>query len=322
MADKPELIVVTPVRHIKGLHEKLASRFTLLEYPDPLFEDVESVLSRPIALFTNPNKSKLPIDAKVLGAASNLKMVTTASTGLVHIDLKEAERRGVAIRSLTKEFETIERISSTAELALGLTMAAVRNIPAGFQDVLAGNWDYEKFIGRQFNALTVGVVGYGRLGRKYARYLDALDSRVLVCDPYKSADDCPYPLVSLDEIARECDIVALHVHVSDETRDMIGEQFLSQAKPDLVLVNTSRGELVDEAAVVDFLHRNPEAKVATDVLYDELRAKWNSPFLAEAQKGGNVLITPHIGGMCREAQEIAYHRAADLLIEWLDEQQA
>ena len=121
---------------------------------------------------------RLPVNAKIIEAAKNLKVIVTASTGLVHADLESAKSKGVKVISLTQEYETINRISSTAEHALALTLLSVRNLFWAITDVQRKQWDYEKFVGRQINALTVGVMGYGRLGKMYARYIDAL---VLKC---------------------------------------------------------------------------------------------------------------------------------------------
>ena len=311
----PRLLVVTPIEHIAGLGEKLTAAFKTTVTPDPTLDDVTRELERADAIYTNPNKSRLPIDAALFDRAPRLRTVATASTGLLHIDIVEAKRRGIDVVSLTSEYATIERISSTAEHALALTLSALRHIPAAAADVMAGSWDYERFIGRQMDMLTVGVVGYGRLGKKYARYTDAIGARVLVCDPAYTPESCPFPLVDLPTLMAESDIVSLHVHATPENLGLVNGALLEHAKPDILLVNTSRGEVVDEPAVIEFLRAHPTAMLATDVLTDELTRKWDSPLLPLAASGGQVLITPHIGGMTVEAQEIAYHRAADMLIE-------
>ena len=313
---KRRLLVATPIAHIQGLLEKLEKTFEVEYTPDPDHDQVMAVIDRFSALFVNPNKSKFRIDKEIICAGRNLKCIATASTGTVHIDIPLAMQRGIQVVSLTKELPTIERISSTAELALALTMAALRNLIPAVSSALEGSWDYERFVGRQVDQLTVGVVGYGRLGKKYARYLEALGARVLVCDPYKQSVDVPFELITLAEMIKECDVIALHVHVTSETRNMISRELLEQAKPTLLMVNTSRGEIVDEVAMVEFLNRNSHAKFATDVLANEIEDKWNSPLWAIArERPAQVIISPHIGGMTHDAQFIAYHRAADLLIQ-------
>ena len=318
----PILLVVTPIEHIAGVAEKLTSAFETTVTPDPTLEDLTGQLEQADAIYTNPNKSRLPIDSALFDRAPRLKIVATASTGLLHIDVVEARRRGIDVVSLTSEYATIERISSTAEHALALTLAALRHIPDAAADVMAGNWDYERFIGRQMDMLTVGVVGYGRLGKKYARYTDAIGARVLVCDPAYTGESCIFPMADLPTLMAESDIVSLHVHATPENFGLVDHALLERAKPSLLLVNTSRGEVVDEASVVRFLRAHPAAMLATDVLTDELTHKWDSPLLALARSGGQVLVTPHIGGMTTEAQEIAYHRTADMLIERFAERSA
>lgn len=311
------LLVITPISHIRGLKDKLNSCFDLMEYPDPLFNDILKEISWANAIYTNPNKSKIPIDKYFLDLGTNLKAIATASTGLIHIDIEEVNRRQIKVISLTKEIQTIEKISSTAEHALALTLAVLRRVPWAFEDVLRGNWDYEKFIGRQLDHLTIGVVGWGRLGKMYARYVQALGAKVLVCDPAYKQSDCPHPMNNLEEIVRYSDIISIHIHATKDNIGLFGKRLLAMAKPDLIVINTSRGEIIDEVAMVEFLERNPKAMLASDVLTDELQNKWKSPILDLAKRGGNVLITPHIGGMTQEAQEIAYHRVADMLIEFL-----
>ncbi|RYZ77321.1 MAG: hydroxyacid dehydrogenase, partial [Proteobacteria bacterium] len=262
----------------------------------------------------NPNKSKVFIGHEVMNAAKHLKVICTASTGTVHIDKHSASEKGILILSLTEQREVIERISSTAEHAFALTLSTLRNVHSSHTSVLDGEWDYSRYIGRQMNCLTVGIVGYGRLGSKYAKYCKAFDSNVLVFDPYKKVDAPGISqLSSLEDLLIKSDIVSIHVHVTPETTQMFSDNLFSLMKKDVILINTARGEVLDEDAAVRFLKKNTEAKYATDVLADEQRNRRGSPILQFAKKSNQVIITPHIGGMTREAQEIAYGHAAQML---------
>ena len=118
-------------------------------------------------------------------------------------------------------------------------------------------------------------------------------------------------------LLRESDVVAIHVHVTAETLGMMNSACFAQMKKDVLLVNTSRGEIVNEPDLVEFLRANPQARVATDVLADEIRNRLESPLLQYAHLSEQVIITPHIGGMSREAQEIAYGHAAFRLQSFL-----
>lgn len=313
-----KILVITPVRHIIGVPEILESTGEVTYMEDPFKEEVISVIGGYDAIFTNPNKSKVFIGKDILDAANKLKVICTASTGTNHIDKLYAEELGLPILSLTEERDVINRISSTAELAFSLTLASLRHVVKSHKAVLEGEWNYEKYIGRQMNCLTIGIIGYGRLGSMYSKYCRVFDSRVLVYDPYKEVDDKGIEQVDkLEFLLQESDVIAIHVHVTEETIGMIDKACFDIIKKDVVIVNTARGDMVNELDLVTFLQSNPDARIATDVLADEIRNRENSPLLKYALKSEQVIITPHIGGMCREAQEIAYGHAAKKLANYL-----
>ena len=308
---RPKILVITPVRHIAGVSDILEATGQVTYMDDPTPEEVIAAIRKYDALYTNPNKSKVFIGPAVIDAARNLKVICTASTGTNHIDKSYAAQKGLPILALTEEREVISRISSTAELAFALTMAGLRHVVRSHNAVLMGEWDYTRYIGRQMNYLTVGVIGYGRLGAMYARYCQAFGSRVLVYDPYKTVDREGLEQVKeLSLLLHDSDVIAIHVHVSDETQGMMNAACFAQMKKDVLLVNTSRGDIVNELDVVTYLRASPQARVATDVLADEIRNRLASPLLQYAHESEQVIITPHIGGMSREAQEIAYGHAA------------
>jgi D-3-phosphoglycerate dehydrogenase len=310
----PRILVITPVRHIKGVPEILDSIGDVTYLDDPTPDQVISKIGDYDAIYTNPNKSKVYIGESVLDAASRLKVICTASTGTNHIDKAYAALKNLPILSLTEEREVINRISSTAELAFALTLAGLRHVVKGHNAVLQGEWDYTKYIGRQMNCLSVGVIGYGRLGGMYSKYCHAFGSKVLIFDPYKTVDNQEYEQVeNINDLLLASDVIAIHVHVTQETSGMINADLLSRMKSDVLIVNTSRGDIVAEEDLVDFLRANPAARVATDVLADEVRNRLASPLLRYAKCSDQVTITPHIGGMSREAQEIAYGHAATRL---------
>ncbi len=318
---RPKLLVITPVRHIAGLSESLEAHFEVVYLDDPDPTQVVEIISRFDAIFTNPNKSKVYIGVDVLSMAKSLKAICTASTGTNHIDKEFASKRQIKILSLTEERDVIEKISSTAELAFALTLAALRNVVHAHHSVIIdGEWNYTRFIGRQMNALTVGVIGYGRLGSLYAGYCLAFGAKVLIYDPYKTVQNAQYEQVeNLLDMLKRVDILSIHAHVTDETFQMINYDNLKIMKDNVIIVNTSRGEIVNEDDVVDFLVKNPCAKVAVDVLRDEIRDRTNSPLLTYGSSSTQVLITPHIGGMTREAQEIAFLHSANMLIHHFEQ---
>lgn len=314
MSSKKKILVITPVRHIKGVPEILNQVGDVTYLDDPSLGEVVNVIANYDAIFTNPNKSKVFIGKEVIDAGINLKVICTASTGTNHIDKNYAAQKKIPILSLTEERDVINRISSTAELAFALTMSCLRNVVKSHTNALKGEWDYTKYIGRQMNCLTIGVIGYGRLGSMYAHYCKAFGSRVLVYDPYKQVSDPRFDQVdSLDILLKESDVIAIHVHVTEETIGMINHACFSKMKKDVLLINSARGDIVNEVDLVEFLKKNPDSKVGTDVLADEIRNRTESPLFKYAGLSDQVVITQHIGGMTREAQEIAFGHAASRL---------
>ena len=249
-----KVLVITPICHIKNVLSTLEGidNTFLVVLPDCSVKDFKKH-NDAYAIFTNPNKSSIYLGRENLENFENLRIICTASTGTVHIDKKYCEENFVKLISLTEERNVINKISSTAEHSFSLMLSGLRNIPQANKSALSGVWDYEPFIGRQINSLTVGVIGYGRLGTFFANYCDAFGAKVLVYDPYKSVN---HPRINqvenLEEIALNSDVISLHVHVTDETLKMINSYFLSMCNSSLVLVNTSRGEIVDEKIWLTF----------------------------------------------------------------------
>ncbi|MFA4826211.1 MAG: NAD(P)-dependent oxidoreductase [Methanoregula sp.] len=314
----PKILVITPVKHIPGVQELLESAGDVEYYDNPTLNEVLGIIPKYNVIFTNPNKSNVFIGRDLIDAGKNLRAICTASTGLNHIDIQYAKSKGITVISLTTEIDVITKISSTAEHAFALMFAALRHIPQAFESVKSGEWDYTKYIGRQMDFLTVGVVGYGRLGTKFAAYARAFGCKVLVYDPYKTVERTDIYQVGLDQLLQDSDIISLHVHVTTETKNMVNSSWFSIVKPTVILVNTSRGDVIVEKDAINFLRTHPDSCLAVDVIADEVQSKKQNLFIDYSKKQDNLIITPHIGGMTVEGQMIAYSHAAKLLKNFLE----
>jgi D-3-phosphoglycerate dehydrogenase len=311
-------LVITPIDHIKNVKEKIKSYSKITILNDPSYTEVLREISKYDALFTNPNKSKVFIDKKLITKAKNLKCITTASTGTNHIDIEFLKKKKIKLISLTQEYPTIKKITSTAEHALALTLAQTRNVIEAANSVKKNEWNYLNFIGRQISNLNVGVIGYGRLGKYYTKYCVALKSKVFIYDPYKEAKNKNIKQVkNVKEIFKKCDIISLHIHANSKNKNLINHSLLKFAKKELLLINTSRGEIVNEKDLLFFLKKNSKAKYATDVISNEIDGKKKNKLINMYKKNSQILITPHIGGMTHEAQEIAYNRVAKLMGDFM-----
>ena len=244
------------------------------------------------------------IGAEVLAAAPHLKMILTATTGLNHIDLDACAARGVRVLSLQGAADFLKDIRATAEHTLGLMLALLRHIPAATRDVVRGGWNRDQFQGRELFGKTIGIVGYGRLGRIVARYLTAFGAQVLATDPKNNASEVD-PCVTFAPLSRlleESHLVSLHVNLCAATRGFFGAAEFEKMRAGAWFINTSRGELIDEPALLDALRRNRLAGAALDVLAGEDGLGASShPLIEYARQHDHLLITPHIGGCTRES---------------------
>ena len=317
-----KITIITPIKHLINVETILSSipNSKLVYLPNCEIKDFKKH-NDSFTIFTNPNKSNIYLGKNNLASFKNLKYICTASTGTVHIDKSFCKERGINIISLKEERHIINKIPSTAEHAFALMLSSLRNINLATQSISKNKWDYEPFLGRQIKSLTIGVIGYGRLGNFFSNYCENFGAKVLVYDPYKSVNHPRIEQVQrIDEIARHSDVISLHVHVTKETEKMINIKFLNKCKKSILVVNTSRGEIIDEVDLANFLSQNKSAKYATDVLSGEINGIYNNPIKKYFDENPNqVIITPHIGGMTTEAQNMAFGHAANLLKEALSD---
>jgi D-3-phosphoglycerate dehydrogenase len=244
------------------------------------------------------------LDSYVFDHAPRLKIIVSPTTGLNHIDIEEAERRGLQVLSLRGETEFLKNVHATAEHTVTLALALLRHVPAAARDVLKGNWDRDSFKGYELGGKTLGVVGYGRLGRLVARLFRAFGTQVLTCDPNVSPQEVDPDIVwlSFSELLEQSDIVSLHVDLNIKSKQFFGKAQFDGMKDGAWFINTARGELVDELALLDALKNEKLRGAALDVLQGEdARGFPALSLLSYAREHENLLITPHIGGCTFES---------------------
>ena len=306
-----KIVCITPIKHLDEVYERLEQYGEVIYVPEISKLELTILLSETPDieyLFTNPNKQNFILDEEVL-KNSNIKVINTCSTGLNHIDMDCCERNNVKVWSLKEDFELINDLPSTAELSFGLMMSLLRKIPEGFDSVKKGEWDYEPFIGRQVKGLTIGIIGFGRLGRITTELFKGWGVNILVNDPYVGTFE--YEQVEIKEIQKKSDVVFLHLHANKETRNMVDRELLSNMKKGSILINTSRGELVNEKDVINSIKEGHLGGYGTDVITDEFGDVKESELVEFSRENNNVVITPHVGGMTWEGQTKAYKWAID-----------
>lgn len=241
------------------------------------------------------------VDAELINAAPALKIIVSATTGLDHIDMEYAARKNISVLSLRGETEFLRTIPATAELTWGLLLALTRNIPSAHASVLNGAWQRDRFKGHELAGLRLGIVGLGRIGEKVAGYGSAFGMKVKAYDPYRTDAVSGVELkTSLAELLGDSDVLSIHVPLIQETVNLIGTKELNMLQRGSWLVNTARGAIVNEPALLDALKSGHLAGAALDVLSGE-RTNENSPLIEHAHTHPNLLLTPHIGGATCES---------------------
>lgn len=258
------------------------------------------------------------VDREILECATRLRVIATGATGTDHIDMAFAKDCGIAVLSLREDFAVLDRITATAELAWGLLLAMVRRLPWAFSAAQQGRWARDDFRGHQISGKTLGIVGYGRLGRMVAEYGKAFRMRVLACDVRDVPMEPGVERVSWDRLLNESDVISVHVHLTDETRGLLNAEAFARMKPGVILINTSRGAVIDEQALLGALHDGRVAGAGLDVIDGEWRSDLDQhPLIQYARAHQNMVISPHIGGVTVESQTMAYERIVSRLVEYL-----
>ena len=262
------------------------------------------------------------IDEELLARASRLKAIATNATGLDHIDIEAASRRGIEIISLRGHREFLQGIHATAELTWGLLIALARNITQASASVAQGQWNRDLFVGHELGGRTIGILGMGRVGQKVARYAHAFLMEVRAYDVDPAVRGLVPEVIlqdSLHSLLEKIDVLTIHVPLSDSTRRLVGRQELACLRRGAVVINTSRGNIVDEAAMVEALREGRVSAYGADVLSGEATSGFpgTNPVWRYSRERSNVLLTPHIGGAAYEAWEKTEVFAARNLVSML-----
>jgi len=305
-----KIAVITPVSHLDGVVELLLTKGTLFCFEEATKNQVrELLLTQKIdTILCNPNQQTYKIDKELL-EGTTVSLINTCSTGMNHIDVEYCNKNNIKIYSLTKDMELINDLPSTSELAFGLMMSLLRKIPQSKNHVSEYKWDYTQFMGRQVKDLRIGIVGYGRLGKMMHKYCRSFGATVMVYDPYVTNIACN----SLENMISNADVISLHVHVTPETKYIINKEILGYCKKSPYIINTSRGEIVNETDIVNALKLGLISGYGADVVENEFDDLTKSPIIAAMNNDENIIVTPHTGGMTIEGQTKAYKWAINKL---------
>lgn len=294
-------------RYIPKAVDMLKDEFELVIHKDKIPPDHDTIVNNVKdvdALLCLPSDN---IDEEVIENAKALKIISTYSVGYDHIALQAAKRRGITI-AYTPDVLT----DATADLTIALLLAIARRLVEGDRLIRARLWkreyDYNFMLGRDLKGKILGIIGLGRIGLAVARRAEAFGMDIIYYS--RSKKDVGYEYTMLDELLARSDFVSLHVSLNEQTYHLIREEQLKAMKDSAYLINTSRGKVVDEQALIKALKNGWIAGAALDVFEEE-------PLIdSELLKLDNVVLTPHIGSATIETRERMAEVAAMNIIDY------
>ena len=242
-------------------------------------------------------RNQTPVSAAIIDAAQKLLVIGRAGVGLDNVDFRHAEKSGIVVT-----FTPDQNAISVAELAIGMMISLARFIPLADADTKKGNWNRQRFVGTELYGKTLGIVGAGKIGYLTARRAMAFGMKVLAYDPFLSPDnvllgDLQADLVELDDLLARADVVSCHLPSTPQTVRLLNREHFMKMKHGAYFINTSRGNVVVEADLLEALKSGVIGGVALDV-----RAK-EPPQIGELESLPNVILMPHIAAFTREAQD-------------------
>ena len=271
--------------------------------PETLVADIGTYDAIIIRTYTQVTK-------EVLDSAKNLKLIVRAGVGLDNVDVSYAKAKGIEVRNTPRA-----NFVSVAEHVFALSLSLLRNIPSADRYVKdKKGWDRKLFIGEELNGKVLGLVGIGLIGSHVACIAQAFGMEVMAYDPFVSAEIMKKEGVikkeDLLDIAHESDIVSVHVPLFDSTHHMVGKEFLSSMKSTAIMVNTSRGPVIDQEELISVLEKKKIKGAALDVFDSE------PPTDRRLLSLDNVVLTPHLGAMTVEADKRMCVHAAEEVIDF------
>ena len=297
---------------VDELHPVFKERAIALGYEvddEPLFTR-EQTLAAISAYQGIAVRTKFRIDQELMAAAPSLKFIARAGAGLDNIDEAYALSRNITLLNAPEG-----NMDAVGEHAIGLLLSLMNNFRNADQEVRNGIWDREGNRGYELKGKTVGIIGYGFMGQRFAKKLSGFEVNVIAYDKYKTGFTDAYAKeVSMEEIVRQSDVLSLHIPLTGETRQMLNEEYLFHFRKPFFFINTARGEIVNTAAILAAIKSGKILAAGLDVLeVEKFPALADQYWFSDLKNAGKVILTPHVGGWTFES----YRKISEVLAEKL-----
>lgn len=297
---------------VDELHPVFKERATALGYEvddEPLFTRAQTLAAignyQGIAV-----RTKFRIDQELMEAAPGLQFIARAGAGLDNIDEAYALARGIALLNAPEG-----NMDAVGEHATGLLLSLMNNFRNSDLEIRNGIWDREGNRGYELKGKTVGIIGYGFMGQRFAKKLSGFEVNVIAYDKYKTGFSDAYAReVSMEEIVKHSDVLSLHIPLTAETRQMVNEEYLLHFRKPFFFINSARGEIVNTTAVLESINEGKILAAGLDVLeIEKFPALSEQAWFTTLKNSGKVILTPHIGGWTFES----YRKISEVLADKL-----
>ena len=318
---KPKLLVSCETNFSNVIENNLKSRFQVTFERSLLKKQIKKILKDKDAWICAPTP-KYKIDKDLIKNCNNLKIICTPSTGTNHIDLNTCKKNNIKIFSL-RNSKIINKIHASSEFTFTMLLSFTKKIFLAkkiTEKKLWRNAANENLLrSREVFGKTVGIIGFGRIGKNISKYAKCFSMNVLVYDPFvKIKKNYVKQIKNYSNLVKDSDFLFICVHLNNKTKNMVDKRWFKMMKKDAVLVNSSRGEIINEKDLLNALKSNRIAGAIVDVIKDEHKSNFDkNKMINYAKQNDNLIITPHIAGLTIDSEEKALNQSVNNLIKFL-----
>ena len=312
---KKTILITTPTHILKNFKQKIEEKYNCLYIQPSDSYEIKKKLAGVDYWICNPSPI-YKIDNKILHFAKKLKAIFTPSTGVTHLDINYLKKKKIKLFSI-KNHPKLKDIKASSEISFGLLLDSLRNLSSGTLSSKNGSWRQQEdnLRGNQLYKKKIGIIGYGRIGSNVAKYAKSFGMKCLVYDPYKKNYLKKKGLFKdFDRLIRLSDVILISVHLNSKTKNLVDKNFFKKMNKNSILINTSRGEVIDEKALLKALKNKSIKRAYLDVITNEQQSDLsNHPLIEYSRDNKNLIITPHMAGLTFESENIA----ADIIFNLL-----
>ena len=307
------LLVTAPMHFLPTKVKKISKLFNVTYAFRASKNEIMGIIHKFDGWILDPGADYM-VDKEIISMGENLEVIISPSTGSDHVDLNYCKEKGIYFDCLKGKENIIEDIHASAEFSFALLLSILKFLVPASKSALQGKWREceDQFRGIELSGKVVGIIGLGRIGKKMARYCNAFGAKVIFYDPDQASVENTTKIDSLDRLLMESNIVCMHVHLNESTRNFFGEKEFDLMKKGSYFINTSRGGIVDEEAMIGALESGKILAAGVDVIKGEQSSDLSEhPLVIYANSNSNLLLTPHIAGLTSDSQG----KAADFAID-------